>query len=231
MSKINVQTSRFREAPWYEEDVPVLIGGAGGIGSWLSLFLARQQCQIYIYDNDNFEEVNMAGQFFKRADINKPKTIATQENIRNFTNVYNFYTFGLYDEESITNRITFAAFDNMKARKLMFDLWVKEEVEAKQDDPQFKIFIDGRLNAEEAEIYVVTPDKIEDYRKTLFDDSEASPLNCSYKSTSHCSAMIASLMTSAYNNAYTNYKLNLNYREFPFSIKYQLPLFKVEITP
>ena len=91
------------------------------------------------------------------------------------------------------------------------------------------VFIDGRLNAEEAEIYVVTPDKIDEYRKTLFDDSEASPLNCSYKSTTHCSAIIAGLMVSAYNNVVTNHKLNLDYRIVPFSIKYQLPFLNFEI--
>ena len=227
MTKINVKTSRFRDAPWFKENQEVLIGGAGGIGSWLALFLARQQCQIYIYDHDKFEEVNMAGQFCKTNNIGSDKTLAVRNNIIDFASNYNVTTFNEYDEHSICTEITFSAFDNMKARKLMFDNWVNYI--NSEESSGFKLFIDGRLNAEEGEVYVVTPDKIEDYRKTLFDDSEASPLNCSYKSTSHCSAMIASLMVSAFNNAYTNHVLNLNYREVPFSIKYQLPLLNFEI--
>jgi len=227
MSQINVKTSRFNEAPWFKEGQDVLIGGSGGIGSWLALFLARQSCYIYIFDDDNFEEVNIAGQFCKVSDIGKSKTLATRENIVDFTGNRNVEQFGLYNEDSLANSITFSGFDNMKSRKIMFDNWIKYVNDDSKDN--FSVFIDGRLNAEEAEIYVVTPDKIEDYRKTLFDDSEASPLNCSYKSTSHCSAMIAALMTSAFNNAFTNYKLKLNYREVPFSIKYQLPLLNFEI--
>ncbi len=39
---MNPQHNRFKDAPWYaKEDVNVLIGGAGGIGSWLTLFLSR----------------------------------------------------------------------------------------------------------------------------------------------------------------------------------------------
>ena len=32
-SEINQRTIRFSDAPWYVPKIPVLIGGAGGIGS------------------------------------------------------------------------------------------------------------------------------------------------------------------------------------------------------
>lgn len=227
--ELNVKVSRFRDAPWFEEHTPIIIGGVGGIGSWLALFLARQSADLYVYDSDSYEEVNMAGQFCKTSDIGKLKTQATKENIYNFTANRNVSCFGLYEEESLVDNIMFSGFDNMKARKLMFENWVTYVGDAPDKREKSTVFIDGRLNAEEAEIYIVTPDKIDEYRKTLFDDSEASPLNCSYKSTTHCSAIIAGLMVSAYNNVVTNHKLNLDYRIVPFSIKYQLPFLNFEI--
>ena len=227
--ELNVKVSRFRDAPWFEEHRSMIIGGVGGIGSWLALFLARQSADLYIFDNDSYEEVNMAGQFCKTNDINKLKTHATKDNIYDFTANRNVSCFGLYEESSITDYVVFSAFDNMKARKLMFENWANFVGDSAEKREMCTVFIDGRLNAEEAEIYVVTPDKIDEYRKTLFDDSEASPLNCSYKSTTHCSAIIAGLMVSAYNNVVTNHKLNLDYRIVPFSIKYQLPFLNFEI--
>lgn len=229
MSKVNVKVSRFREAPWFEENVPIVVGGAGGIGSWLSLFLARQTANLFIFDNDNYEEVNMAGQFCQSSNIGQSKVEALSENIYDFTGNSNVECFGIYDENSFSNEVVFSGFDNMKARKIMFDNWVKYVGDSAEPREKCTVFIDGRLNAEEAEIYVVTLDKIDEYRKTLFDDSEASPLNCSYKSTTHCSAIIAGLMVAAYNNVVTNHKLGVNYREVPFSIKYQLPLLNFEI--
>lgn len=225
---IDVKTSRFRDAPWYEENIPIIVGGSGGIGSWLSLFLARQKANLFIFDTDKYEEVNMAGQFCKTRDIDKLKTQALKENIYDFTANRNVSCFGEYNKNSLINPIMFSGFDNMKARGIMFEKWVSglKDINLKE---QVHVFIDGRLNAEEAEIYVVTPEKIEDYKKTLFDDKEASPQNCSYKSTSHCSAIIAGLMVSAYNNVVTNHKVKMNYREVPFSIKYQLPLLNFEI--
>ena len=228
MSTINVKVSRFRDSPWFSENVPVIIGGAGGIGSWLALFLARQASDIYLYDADNYEEVNMAGQFCKSSDIGKPKTQATKENIYDFTANRNVSCFGLYEPSSMSNDIMFSGFDNMKARKIMFENWVTYVGDSKEPRENVALFIDGRLNAEEAEIYVVTPNKIDEYRKTLFDDSEASPQNCSYKSTTHCSAIIAGLMVAAYNNVVTNHNMKLDYRVVPFSIKYQLPLLNFE---
>lgn len=229
MSSVNVKVSRFRDAPWFEENTPIIIGGVGGIGSWLSLFLARQSADLYIFDNDSYEEVNMAGQFCKTEDIGKLKTKAIKDNIFDFTGNQKVTSFQLYEEGSFANEIMFSGFDNMQARKTMFESWINFVGDSAEKREKVTVFIDGRLNAEEAEIYIVTPDKIDEYRKTLFDDSEASPLNCSYKSTTHCSAIIAGLMVSAYNNVVTNHKLNLDYRVVPFSIKYQLPFLNFEI--
>ncbi len=66
MKIIDVKKSRFRDADWFEKadtlKTPIVIGGAGGIGSWLVLFLSRilNNCtDLYLFDFDSVEEVNI----------------------------------------------------------------------------------------------------------------------------------------------------------------------------
>lgn len=227
-SRINNKTVRFSGAPWYEPDISAIIGGIGGIGSWLSFFLSRQEMALVLFDGDRIDEVNLAGQLYCNSDIGRNKAETMVSIISDYCSRYQSYE-GIYDEDSYSCSIVFSCFDNMSARKLMFNKWC-EYIKDKSNEDPYKIFIDGRMLAEQGEVYFVTPDRIKDYKKTLFDDSETKKEDCSYKATSHCGAIIAGLMTSGFNNYIANIKTGNNMREFPFIISYQLPLmnFKTE---
>ena len=81
--------SRFSDAPWMKniQEHIVVIGGAGGIGSWLTLLLSRMGSEIVVYDFDKIEEHNIGGQWFKKEDIGNTKVNALRNNIRNFSNI------------------------------------------------------------------------------------------------------------------------------------------------
>ena len=83
----NEAVTTFRGLPWFEmtNDMYCTIGGAGGIGSWLALFLSRAGIRPTIYDFDYVERRNMGGQFYSQEDIGRPKVQALASNIRNFT--------------------------------------------------------------------------------------------------------------------------------------------------
>ena len=125
--------------------------------------------------------------------------------------------------------IMISCFDNMEARKQMFAAW-KEDVSTCREENKHKyIFIDGRLNAEQYQVFVVTPDRIEDYEKYLFDDSEIPDDGaCSYRQTSHFAAMIAARMTQCLTNFFANQVAPDTY-ELPFLIEEAGPSFYINI--
>ncbi len=226
---IDIKKSRFRDASWFEKldkyVVPIIIGGAGGIGSWLALFLSRMlppTSYILLYDFDIVEEVNMAGQLFRIQDIGKPKVHAIKDIVKDFSG-YEKITMmeEKYDKESLRSPVMFSAFDNMVARKDMFENWL-EEAEKYPDS----IFIDGRLNAEQFQVFYVTLENALKYKNShLFNDNEVEDVNCSYKQTTHFAAAIAAKMVQGFTGF-----LDDTY-ELPFKYEEIGPLFFNEMEP
>ena len=215
---IDVKKSRFRDASWFEKvdnfTIPIVIGGVGGIGSWLTMFLSRilsDTSYLILYDHDKVEEVNIAGQLYRTKDVGKMKVEAMKEIMRDFSG-YEKIMFQpeKFDSESIKSPIMFSAFDNMKARKDMFNSWKNESQGYAKDS----IFIDGRLLAEQFQVYYVTPETAGLYETdALFDDSEVDDVSCSYKQTTHFAAMISGKMVQGCTNWLAGDELPFRYEE------------------
>lgn len=233
------QSSRFKDAIWFPtEEVHCIVGGTGGIGTWLTLLLARATFIPIVYDFDIIEEHNMGGQLFPKRLIGKPKVESLKEIVKDFTDTEITINNERYQKDSMSHHYVFSAFDNMKARKDMFEAWkeyVKDwreyidtiknlDEESNTTFPFVPIFIDGRLTAEQLQIFCVTPDKIEEYEKHLFDDSEVEDAPCTMKQTSHSAAMIASHMVGFFTNHYTNNVVKDKDRNIPFLWEYFIPL-------
>lgn len=57
--------------------------GAGGLGSWTALGLARSGAQsIFIFDMDDVDRTNLPRQFFYAQDLFEPKALRLAENLR-----------------------------------------------------------------------------------------------------------------------------------------------------
>ena len=213
---------RFQGLDWYSQDnAPVVVvGGAGGIGSWLSFFLARANFNVTLADFDTVEEHNIGGQLFKRNQIGSYKAEAVGRNVSDFsTNTINAQIVKI-TEETATHEFMFSAFDNMDARRAMFKVWKRS-----WNSMNRPIFIDGRLNAEQFQIFCVTPENADEYERIhLFNDSEVEDAPCSAQQTTHTAAMIAGHMVGFFTNHITNINLRETVRELPFMYEYFTPM-------
>lgn len=198
----SMTTARFNSAEWFSEisSKDVLIGGVGGIGSWLAFLLARTNVRsLRLYDPDSVEQVNMAGQFFSSHDISLNKTYAVQYHLRTFADFYKVYCHNRAVTSDDYASIMMCGFDNMVARKEFFESWISHDT-----NPEDSLLIDGRLSAECFQVFCIQkddPKAIDVYRdKYLFSDSEADATVCSYKQTSFMSNMIAATMVNLFVN-------------------------------
>lgn len=223
-----IAVSRFSDAPWMQSRTHTFtVGGAGGISSWLLLFLSRIDIhqRIYLYEFDTVDETNLAGQIFHRGQVGMLKSEAIKAVMNMFSdNSSNIDVLGRYHPGDPVSDIVICGFDNMKARKDMFEQWKKS--------PTKEIFIDGRMIMEDGQIYAVTPGKEERYEATLFDDSELADARCSMKATTHSGAHIASVMIAILTNYISNRCYYKDYvRDVPFSYTFSFVpmLFEVNV--
>lgn len=223
MSTTNQYRERFKDADWANTLQTIVIGGVGNIGSWVSLFLSRIGHDLVLYDNDTVEDVNMAGQFYTTDNIGNYKADSVRYQCIQFCGSNNDIDSitDLYTNESMTTPIMISGFDNMAAREVMFNNWCSQE--------DRELFIDGRVTAEVGMVYFVQKGQEEEYRRVLFPDEAVIDAACSYKSTSHCGAYIASLMTNGLNSYLGNKVTGIDARSLPFEVQFQLPIFNMEV--
>jgi hypothetical protein len=204
--------SRFSAAPFVTDPLDITLGGLGGVGAYVAFFLARLRHDLYCYEMDTVEDVNLDCQFFKYEDLGKSKFDAVADMVRAYSQK-GIESLGKYEEGGEVTPYCFAMFDNMEARALMFEEWCKNE--------DREIFIDTRLQAEEFQIFCVHKEEhIQKYLDSLKKDEEIPDLPCSYKQTGHYAAMVATQAVALFCNYLANQKhlveLGEEIREVPF---------------
>lgn len=221
-------TSRFKGAEWFNEvqKYNITLAGLGGIGSWTGLLLARlKPNSITLYDGDTVEDYNMSGQLYSKRHVNRNKCDVISEILPEYANYYRFNGYTrFYDTDCYTTDIMICGFDNMGARKTFFEKWLSHIENKTQEESRSCLFIDGRLNSEEFQIFCIRGDdsySIQKYKSDyLFTDEEAEPTICSNKQTSHCAAMIASFIVNLFVNFVTNNANPTIERDLPFMTSY-----------
>lgn len=203
---------RFSSAEWFNkaQEQKIVLAGLGGIGSWAAFLLSKLNPEsLVMFDPDVVSEVNLAGQLFSTEDVGKRKVDVIADKIQLYNNYYKVVchnSFYFYD--SVKANIMICGFDTMVARNDFFRTW-KKHVLMNPDKADQCLFIDGRLNANELQIFCITgSDKyyMDLYEsKYLFRDSEAVQETCSFKQTAYMACMIGSLMT----NLFVNFCANL----------------------
>jgi len=218
--------SRFKDAEWFGGNEDVLVGGAGGIGSWLCFLLSRAGFNVTVYDYDRIEAHNLSGQLFGVKQIGLEKTFALSNIINDLCGSAINNITEKYNANSMVNPYMFSCFDNMEARKIMFEKWLKEY----SSNPN-AIYIDGRLLFEQLTIFSIRGndlDAISKYlEKDLFNDADVKNENCTLKQTTHSAAMIAAHMVGFFTNFLTSLKPDQIATNIPYRWEYLIPLGEV----
>lgn len=224
---ISEETSRFNSAIWFNKTrkQDVTIAGLGGIGSYVVFMLSRLDVNtMTLYDPDKVERVNLSGQLYNSNQIGDYKVDAAANMIANYSNYYSFVAkHEKLDENSMISKVTICGFDNMKARKDAFRNWANFVARLPEEERGECLFIDGRLAAEELQVFCIKGDDTDGerrYEPYLFSDSQAAPTVCSYKQTTFMANMIGSIIVNLFINFVANQCNPLIDRDLPFYTEY-----------
>lgn len=210
---VDESTTRFSGAEWFNEiqKARIIIAGIGGIGSNVAFQLARMiPANLTLYDDDNVELVNMAGQLYSFNDVGKSKVNVIADMIFNYTTMRQVLAIqSKFTSDKEPGDIMICGFDNMRARKTFFNSWCNHISDKSVEERSKCLYLDGRLSMDTLQVLCIRGDdqyNIDRYeREFLFTDYEADATVCSRKQTTYLACMIGSLMV----NLFTNFIANL----------------------
>lgn len=171
--------------------------GCGGIGSLSGLTLCKMGLpHIILYDDDGVEPHNLPNQFYRKKDLGKFKVEALQEIIEEFTDTKVTAYNKKYLDHKLAKTVVVGT-DSMASRKLVWEQFKKQ--------PQCKNYIEARMGAEVARLYVIRKkgnsvsegDRIF-YEETLYSDDKAEQAPCTERAIIYNVMGIASRIACAY---------------------------------
>ena len=204
---------RFKDAPWYNLNPRIYIGGAGGIGSNTLYCMAKTVPATYfVIDDDIVDSHNIGSQFFSSEDVGKHKVYALQSLFTNLAPTSQINPLiGRVANKSVVLPICISAFDSMSSRKALFEAW-------KQRGDR-EILVDGRLRANYYQIFTVLKGQEDKYEATLFDDEDVDEGPCTFKQTAYFGMLIGARITNILVNYLSNKAYGENVTNIPFMIE------------
>jgi len=164
--------------------LPIHLIGAGGIGSWTALLLAKMGCSnIIVYDDDIVEDHNVASQFFKEEQLGRLKIDALYDNVLEQTGTEIEKVENIVEEEYIDKGLVVIAMDSMAERIRLGNLYKDKPIH----------IIDGRMGGLSFEIYNCKADK---YLETTVDPIDVDHEPCTAKAICFTPAVISGMMAN-----------------------------------
>ena len=165
--------------------IPITVIGAGAIGSCTVLALAKSGAErITVYDDDSIEAHNLPNQWYRLADLGRPKVEALKELVRDMTGVEIDVRNTRFEGQGATE-VTICAVDSMDIR---IALW-------RQLHPRPQLYIDARMGAEVGKVHCVGQFGSW-YDETLYPSSEALHAPCTARATMYCASGLAAFIAS-----------------------------------
>lgn len=184
-----------------ELDFPIAIIGAGGIGSWATLALAKMGCRdITVYDFDTVEAENTPSQFYKTSQIGMLKVDALRENVDEMTGVdistISVNWRGIQADRQLTDKIVISAVDSMDERQ---NIWTLLTILMGRGTHYMTHYIDARMGGEFFNVNILditSVDSIMAYSKSLYPESKVESEVCTAKSIVYNTFFIGGVIAS-----------------------------------
>jgi hypothetical protein len=145
-----------------------------------------------VWDDDTIEPHNLPNQWYRLADVGRPKVLALQELVREMTGV-DIEVQQLRFEGPGATEVTVCAVDSMDIR---IALW-------RQLHPRPQLYIDARMGAEVGKVHCVGQFGSW-YDETLYPSSEAHRAPCTARATMYCASGLAAFIASQVANYASN---------------------------
>jgi len=168
---------------------PIVVIGAGAIGSAAVLTLAKMGCSdITVWDDDVLTEHNIPNQMCKPLLVGNDKVEALRVLVREMTETDIGTDARRYRGQRLKG-VVILAVDSMDVR---LEAWKRIKL-----DSNVPLLIDPRMGAEVGRIYCIRPTDptaIDFYEENLHPSSEAEQLPCSARSIIYCPTVMAGLI-------------------------------------
>ena len=175
---------------------PCLLAGAGGLGSWIALLLAKMGCpKLYLYDFDRVEEHNLPNQYYPLHSVGRLKAEMLAEQIAAQSESVCFPSpepFPPANGKTPENTIWIVTVDSMAERN---KIW--QHAADRFRKPPF--YIDVRMGGQVCRLYAIRPGDPLDvrfYQQHCYDDHQAEELPCTAQGIGYTGFLAAALVGS-----------------------------------
>lgn len=173
-------------------DLKVAIVGAGAVGSFTALLLAKMGVgSIKVWDGDTVELYNIPNQFHSEKSIGKNKTESLKELLIDMAGVeIESEPYVIIKESPISfdADIVILAVDSIEARKMIWEQFIKNKF-------GIKLLLDPRMGGESYRAYALRPTDTlaqSKYEATLYEKEDETP--CSERSIIYNVAILSGML-------------------------------------
>lgn len=170
---------------------PVVLMGAGSVGSFTALALAKAGIPLEVWDADMVVSYNAPMSLFGPGDIGRYKVDAVAEMIERLAGAKITAHREMYAGQKLANCSVVACVDTMEARKT---IW-----QAARMNPSVDLYCDTRTAAAYVEVFCVEPmnrKEGREYEETLHKDSTVVPPTCGRHGIAYASLLAASAVAA-----------------------------------
>ena len=176
--------------PRYARKVRII--GAGSVGSFVTLFLAKMGVKdIEVQDADTVMSHNTPASLYGHSDIGRLKVKALAEHVFQLTGVKIRTVPAMYTGEDLRNVTVIACVDTMTTRKI---IW-----ENIKFCPTVDLFCETRVHEWYLEVFAVAPCNPQDVKKyedCYYPDEKAARQTCGHHGIVHVSVRAAQVVAS-----------------------------------